>query len=215
MPDLGFAVEGAAAVPYCATPTIGLALRVTNRAGDRVHAVALDCQVRIEAQRRSYTAAEQEGLADLFGEPSRWSQTLHSLLWAHAAVSVPPFEETAVVPVHLPCTADLNVLAARYFHALEDGGVPVTLLFSGSIFHAGPDGALQVARVPWSAEATYDLPVAAWREQLDLYFPNTAWLALRRDVFDRLHAYRASRGLLTWEQALEELLQGAPEGASR
>jgi hypothetical protein len=209
VPDLTFAVDSAEAVAFCVTPTIGVRLRVANRQADRVHAVALDCQVRIDAQRRRYDDRERQRLAELFGEPRRWSQTLRSLLWAHARVSVPPFEGETTVLLHVPCTADFNVLAAKYFNALDRGTVPVGLLFSGSVFHAGPGGALTVARIPWSAEATFDLPVAVWHELLDLYYPNTTWLTLRMDSFERLQAYRASRGLLTWEQALDALLAGA------
>ena len=42
-------------------------------------------------------------------------------------------------------------------------------------------------------------------------YPNTAWLNLRKDVFDRLLAYKSRRGLPTWEQAVESLLLGAEE----
>jgi len=211
VPDLAFAVESAEAVPYCATPTLGVAVRVTNRQEDRVHAVALDCQVRIDAHRRRYGGGERERLTELFGEPARWSQTLRSLLWAHAHTSVPPFAGQTVVQLPVPCTADFNVLAAKYFHALDGGAVPVSLLFSGTIFYAGETGALTVARIPWSAEATFELPVSAWHELLDLYYPNTAWLTVRMDTFDRLQEYRVRRGLPTWEQALDQLLEGAAE----
>ena len=211
MPELEFAVAGAAAVPFCAAPTLALKLQVTNQGVERVHAVSLDCQIRIEAQRRRYSPAEKEQLVELFGEPSRWGQTLRSLLWTNASVSVPPFEGGTVVDLHVPCTADFNVLAGKYFSALEDGRVPISLLFSGSVFYAREDGALQMARIPWSAEAVYDLPISAWTDLLDLYFPNVSWLSLRQNVFDRLYAYRTRRGLTSWEQALEELLERAVE----
>jgi hypothetical protein len=209
VPDLTFAVVDAKAVPYCVAPTIGVELRVANRLADRVHAVALDCQIRIDAGRRRYDEHERQRLVELFGQPERWSQTLRSFLWTHARVSVPPFERETSVQLHVPCTADFNVLATKYFHALGRGTVPVSLLFSGTVFHAGEAGALTVARIPWSTEATFELPVSVWHELLDLYYPNTTWLTLRRDAFERLQAYRASRGLLTWEQALDALLAGA------
>jgi Family of unknown function (DUF6084) len=38
------------------------------------------------------------------------------------------------------------------------------------------------------------------------HYPNSAWLSLRRDVFDRLAAYKSRLGMLTWEQAIEHLL---------
>jgi hypothetical protein len=216
MPDLRFAVMDAVAVPHCAAPTLAFRLRVANAAGDAVHAVALDCQVRIDAQRRRYAPAEKERLVELFGEPGRWSQTLRSLLWTHARVSVPPFQAETEADLHVPCTADFNVLAGKYFSALEPGAtVPVSLLFSGSVFYVGEGGGLQVARIPWSAEAAFDLPVAAWKDVIELYYPNTAWLSLRRDAFDRLYAYRTARGLPTWERALDELLDAAAAEATR
>jgi hypothetical protein len=54
---------------------------------------------------------------------------------------------------------------------------------------------------------------------MDIYYPNSAWLCLRRDVFDRLYQYKRGRGMATWEQALESILPSATEpsekGASR
>lgn len=216
MPDLSFAVVGAAPVPYSIAPALALKLHVTDGDGGVIEAIALDCQVRIEAQRRRYQAAERERLVELFGEAPRWAQTLRSLLWTHAAVSVPRFAGSVDVDLPVPCTADFAQLAGKYFAALEDRApVPITLLFTGTVFARDEGGALQVARIPWTAEAAYDLPVPLWRALLDAYYPNTGWLTLRRDVFDRLYAYRAQRGFLTWEAALEALLEAAPEEAPR
>jgi hypothetical protein len=215
MPDLDFAVEGAEVVTFAVTPTLALKLRITDSGEEPVHAVMLDCQVRIEAPRRRYVPAERERLGDLFGDPSRWSQTLRSLLWTHASVNVPPFTGSVLVDLRLPCTYDFNVQVTKYFDSLEDGEVPLTLLFSGSVFFAGPGGALQVERVSWSKEAGYRLPVRVWRDVIDHYYPNAAWLNLHKDVFDRLAAYKARRGLPTWEQALEELLLNAEELRAR
>ncbi|HEY4864197.1 MAG TPA: DUF6084 family protein [Candidatus Dormibacteraeota bacterium] len=215
MPDLDFAVEGAEVVTFAVAPTLALKLRITDSGEEPVHAVMLDCQVRIEAPRRRYVPAERERLGDLFGDPSRWSQTLRSLLWTHASVNVPPFAGSVLVDLRLPCTYDFNVQVTKYFDSLEDGEVPLTLLFSGSVFFAGPGGALQVERVSWSKEAGYRLPVRVWRDVIDHYYPNTAWLNLHKDVFDRLAAYKARRGLPTWEQALEALLLNAEELRAR
>jgi hypothetical protein len=41
---------------------------------------------------------------------------------------------------------------------------------------------------------------------MDLYYPNSAWLRLRRDVFESLHAFKQQQGLATWEDAIEHLL---------
>ena len=84
-------------------------------------------------------------------------------------------------------------------------------MFSGSIFHAGRMG-LQIAQIPWDREATYRLPVRVWKEMMDLYYPNTAWICLRRETFERLYEFKSRHGIPTWEQALERLL-GVTAGA--
>src|SRR5208282_6694387 len=89
---------------------------------------------------------------------------------------------------------------------LEDGEIPLNLLFSGTMFHEGEEGALQVAQIPWDKEAAFRLPVSVWKEMMERYYPNSAWLCLRKDVFDRLYQYKIRQGLPTWEQTLESLL---------
>jgi hypothetical protein len=41
---------------------------------------------------------------------------------------------------------------------------------------------------------------------MEIYYPNSAWLCLRRDVFEKIYQYKVERGIPTWEQALENLL---------
>jgi hypothetical protein len=45
-----------------------------------------------------------------------------------------------------------------------------------------------------------------WRDAMQAAFGDSAWLRLPRDTFDRLYAFRAQRGLASWEAAIEELL---------
>jgi uncharacterized protein DUF6084 len=208
MPELTYEIEGAALLPFAATPQLGLQLRVTDGDPDPcpISAVSLSCQIRIEPARRRYGTAEKERLLDLFGAPSRWGQTLRGLLWTHASLIVPPFTGSTLVDLPVPCTFDFNVAATKYFEALEDGEVPISLLFRGTIFHTGDDGTLRAAPIPWEKEADFRLPVRVWRDMMDHYYPNTAWLCLRRDVFDRIYQLKMSRGIPTWEQALEYLL---------
>jgi hypothetical protein len=65
---------------------------------------------------------------------------------------------------------------------------------------------LQVAPISWEQEARYRLPVKIWRDMMDSYYPNTVWINMHKDVFERLYRYKMQRGLLNWEQALERLL---------
>jgi hypothetical protein len=207
MPDLSFMVESAASVPYAAAPTIAFKLRISNAiAGEAIHTVALRCQIQIEATRRRYTIEEQRNMLDLYGEPERWNKTLRSLLWTLASVVVTGFEGSISTDLLIPCTFDFNVAATKYFEGLTEGEIPLRLMFSGTVFYAGEDGALQVAPISWEQEAAFKLPQSVWREMMDSYYPNTAWLSLRRDVFDRLYQYKTQHVIPTWEQALERIL---------
>lgn len=211
MPSLTFEVEAAEAIPFAAAPTIAFRLRVTSQP---VQSVALRCQIQIEAQRRRYTSVERHGLRDLFGEPDRWGQTLRPLLWTHVSTTVPEFSGSIAVDLPVACTFDFNVAAAKYFHAMEDDDVPLVFQFSGTVFYASEDGAMQIGQIGWDKEARFRMPARVWREMMDLYYPESAWLRLSRDVFDRLHDYKQSAGLATWEQAIESLLPALKKQAA-
>lgn len=206
-PRLDFAVERVAAAEHAAVPTLLFGVHV-DAGGRAIRSLSLNAQIRIDATRRRYSDEERERLYELYGPPADWSRTLRSLLWTHVATTVPSFEGEATLELAVPCSYDFEVaVASKYLHALgEESEVPLELLFSGTIFFAGAEGRLQVAHVPWDREARCTMPVRVWRQAVDAAFPNAAWLRLSRDTFDRLQAYRASRALLTWDAALEELL---------
>jgi hypothetical protein len=176
-----------------------------------IHSIALRCQIRIEPTKRRYQPDEQERLHDLFGEPSRWGQTLKAMLWTNTSLVVPPFTGSTIAELPVPCTFDFNIAATKFFYALGDGEVPLNLLFSGTIFYEGVDGHLLIEQIPWDKEANFRLPVRTWKDMMALYYPNTAWLCLRQDAFDRLQQFKSRCGLPTWEAAVERLLDGAAE----
>jgi hypothetical protein len=220
MPDLDFRVEAAEPERFAAAPLLRFRVGVTEvvRTGAEptpVHSVVLRCQVRVEPGRRRYTAAEQQRLLDLFGTPERWGQTLRPFPWALVSAVVPPFTGAGAADVPVPCCYDFSLAATKYFDALGEGDIPLCFLFSGTIFYEAAGGALQVAQIPWEKEATFRLPAATWRGLMQAYYPNSAWLNLRRDVFDRLAQYRSRQALATWEQALERLLAAGEEAATR
>jgi hypothetical protein len=211
MIDLGFSVLGVRAEPYAAVPTLIFRLRVTESTGERIHAVALRCQIQIEPRQRHYAAPEGERLLELFGETQRWGDTLKTILWTHASLMIPGFTGSTEVDLPVACTYDFEVIAAKYFHALDDGEIPLLLLFSGTVFTRGQTG-FSVEPVPWEKEAPFRLPVKVWRELMDSYFPGGAWIRLRRESFDALHHFKGRRALPTWDDAVEALLAAAGEG---
>lgn len=208
MPDLRIEAGEAKVVPYAAVPTIAFQLEIENgAANEEIHTIALRCQIQIETTRRGYTPEEQTRMLDLFGNPERWGQTLRSLLWLHTSLVVPQFNgQRTTIDMHVPCTFDFNVASTKYFDGLNSGDIPLMMLFSGTVFYASGEDALQVAPIPWELEARHRLPVETWREMMSVYYPNSVWLNLHRDVFERLNRFKSQHGIPTWEQALERAL---------
>lgn len=212
MPDLKITVDTAESVLFAASPTLAFKLRVENADREEaIHTVALRCQIKIEVARRRYTTADQEHLRDLFDVPERWGQTLRNLLWVNTSTVIPQFRGVTTADLHVPCTFDFSVAATKYFNGLADGEIPVCLMFSGTVFYADPAGALRVAPISWDKETRFRLPLKVWKDMMDAYYPNTAWLCLRRDVFEELHRFKVERGIPTWEQAFEIMLAAQKE----
>ncbi len=208
MPDLSFEVIGAEVPPFAAVPTLIFKLRIANAPPeDHIHSISLRSQIQIAVNRRRYSPEAQVRLLELFGEPHRWGDTLRPLLWTHCSAVIPQFSGSAVADLPISCTYDFEIAATKYFDALEDGEIPLNFLFSGTIFYEGEAGNLQVEQIPWSREAFYRLPVATWKEMIARYYPNSAWIRLHKDVFDRLYQYKATQSLPTWEAAITRLLE--------
>jgi hypothetical protein len=212
MPDLQLMIESVEVVQYASTPLMAFKVRIANNPSEEIiHTVALRAQIQIEVTRRKYDSNEQARLLDLFGEPERWSQTLRNMLWTHASVVVPRFTGSVLADIPVPCTFDFNVAATKYFHGVTSGDLPLCFQFSGTVFYQKEGEALQVAPISWDKEAKYRLPVKVWKDLMDVYYPNSAWLALQRDTFDKLYQYKVREGIPTWEQALERALKALPE----
>lgn len=207
MPDLHFSIEGIQIAQHAAVPTLCFKLRVENRLREeQIHSILLRCQIQIEAPRRRYTADEKERLYELFDRPERWGKTLKPLLWTHTTAVVPAFTGSILTDLLVPCTFDFNVAGTKYFHAISEGDVSLTLLFSGTVFHANDGGDLQVAQLPWDRETPCRFSVNLWRELMQTYYPHGVWLCLRQDVFEQVSEFKVRNGLPSFEAALEKIL---------
>jgi hypothetical protein len=103
---------------------------------------------------------------------------------------------------------DLEVAAGKYFHSLRNGVVPLSLVFSGTVFRstlAGP----RVEPVPWHLQASYRLPVEVWGQLMDAYFPGEAWMRLRRGTVDAVARYKTTKAIASWDDAILTLLATA------
>ena len=208
MPELVFDCIGARPERYAVVPSFSLTLRISETTGQPVDAIALRAQLRIEPFRRAYSDAEADRLHDLFGERQRWSDTLKPLQFAMLSTMVPGFTGSIEIDLPVPFSYDLQIASTRYFSSLDDGEIPLLLLFSGTIFGQA-DGRLQVQQVPWSKETTFQLPVSLWREAVDAHFPDAAWITMNRHTLDELIRFKTRHALPTWDATVAALLAQA------
>ncbi len=208
IPELDFEVLDVS-VARGVVPLLSFRLRITEHAGVPVDAVTLELQIQIEAARRRYKdKREQEALLDLFGEPHRYAKTVRTMVLALATTQVQRFTGSIECDVRVPSSFDLGLAWVKYFHALEDGEVPLAFQFSGTVFYQAENGNLQIAKIPWDREAFFRMPLKVWKQMIDEHYPDDNWLTLRRDVFDRLYRYKARNSLSSWEETISALLAG-------
>lgn len=216
LPDLNFAVTGVRALEHAAVPTLAFRLAIARTGGGPVRSVTLSTTVRIAAGRRRYDADDRFALARLFGQPEQWATSMRPLAWAQLTTAVPPFDHEAEADLLVPCSREPELAVTGYFDAVQGGHVPLDFLFSGTVFHTGPEGRLRTAQISWAKEAAYDLPAGLWHELTGRYFGNASWLRVSRDVEEQLGRHRDRHGHATWDDTLRALLTTgqAPVGAT-
>ncbi|MDQ6835251.1 MAG: DUF6084 family protein [Actinomycetota bacterium] len=207
-PELEFAVTGAAHVAFAATPTMLFSATAQDPGGHEIQSLALTAQVMIDPARRGYDPPTRERLAELFGPPSSWAPSTSGLFWARVSVGVPSFAGATTFAIEVPCTYDLEVAAAKYFYAVQDGEIPLSFHFNGSVFFHGAGGGLQVSPVSWSSTAQYRMPVEVWRTMIAEHYPGGGWIRVSDDTLRALNARRAGRGLASFDACVAELLDG-------
>lgn len=210
MSELVFDCLGAEPDLYGAMPTINFQLRISETTGERIHAIALRIQMRIEPKRRRYSNTEGDRLLDLFGEKDRWGDTVKPMQFCFVDVMVPSFTGAIELDIPVPCTYDLEVSSAKYFRSLDSGEIPLLMLFSGTMFTKGPTG-FSVEQVPWHKEVSYGLPVKVWDELMEAHFPGSTWIRMSKETLDALGFFKSHRALTNWDETLKALLAEAGE----
>jgi hypothetical protein len=207
IPDPQFAILAARSLRHAAVPMMSLDLGVSEPNGRPMWMIALSVSLMIEPARRRYDEATRERLLELFGPPERWAVSTHSLLWSTCDVLVPAFTDTTVVPLPVPCSFDMEIAAVKYLHALADGEAPLAVHFNGTIYYPGDDGQMQMTLVPWSTSIDYRLEMALWRQTVEHYYPNTAWVPVHTETLAALQRAKLARGAPTLDACVRGLLE--------
>jgi hypothetical protein len=209
VPEPSFEVTGAAHREFAAAPTMVFSITVSEPGGCPVQSMALSAQVMIDPARRGYDRGARGRLTELFGPPASWAPSTQGLALARVFAQVPAFIGSTTFALELPCTYDLEVAAAKYFYALDDGVAPLSFHWVGTVFYRDESGRLQVTPVPWSASAQFEMPVNAWREMIAAHYPGGGWIRVSNETLAALNSRRAARGLPSFDALLEELLADA------
>lgn len=211
MPDVDFQIAGVRTAINGLTPVMLFDLQIASHPADvPVQSILLQSQIRIESTRRRYSEASRKRFVELFGPSDDWGRTLRDMLWTNQSVTVPAFTGSTTVELTVPCTFDLTVATAKYFYGIDDGEIPLLFLFTGTMFYTDA-GRILIQRISWESECRYEMPIEQWTTLMDDHYPNSAWMYLDREVFDRLYAYKQRNGLTSWDAALSRLLDGLEE----
>jgi hypothetical protein len=211
VPDLNFKVESVAAVSHAAVPMYNFRIRVSGPGAVSIHAVALECRIFVAVPWQEYSQDDLDRLDDLFGEPSRWGQHHRPMPWTSSSLIVPPFTGIGMFDLQAPCSFDFDVAATKYFYGLQQGSAPLRFEFTGTVFHQTESGGVGVSPIPVGKEARFSLQAHIWTAMMEAYYPDSLWLRLPRDIFDRLSQYKSEQHIPTWEDMLERMLPAAPE----
>jgi hypothetical protein len=202
-----FAVSAVEADPHASTPLLRFVVDVTDPSEREIYTIALAAQVQIDADRRTYDPATRERLHDLFGEPKQIPQTAGPIQIGRVETLVPSFRGTGSFALAVPLSGDVELAMTRYFASLEDGTVPLTFLFSGSIFYCGEADRLQVTLVPWSCEARYRLRLATYRDLIERRYASSGFVRVQAGTLAALRKRRTERGFPTFDATIEDALQ--------
>jgi len=55
------------------------------------------------------------------------------------------------------------------------------------------------------------MPVAVWREAINLHYPDSAWFQVRRDTMAALRRFKSRNALPTWDATITALLESVSE----
>lgn len=216
MPDLSFRIGEVGVMSYAAVPTLLARLHIANAVdAEEIQSISLNVQLQLLPLGRTYSSIEESRLLDLFGEREQWGRTMRPLHWMNLLVKVAPFSAETTLELALPCSVDFDVAANKYFYGLEQGSITVAAYFSGTVFYVGDTGAMQIAQIPWDREARFQIPAEAWKAAIHAHYPDSAWLRLPQETFDRLYRFKVARGIPMWNAVIEQLLNQAESSGTR
>ena len=136
----------------------------------------------------------------------RARSTTTSFRWAQADALVGAFEGATELELVVPCTYDLELASAKYFHGAGDGDAPLRFHFNGTVFYDVGGGRMQIVQIPWDRSPRFSMPIGVWRRAIESVYPYRAWVPVHTQTLARLERRKANLGLPTFDAVVEALL---------
>ena len=206
-PLLDFEVRNVTPVAHAAAPTLRFELAIDEGSEREIFTIALSVSIEIEPAQRRYDPETRERLVELLGDPQKIGAPTRTMHWTRLGVLVPAFTGSTTVGVDVLCNYDLEIGATSYFHAVEDGEVPLAFNFNGSVYYQGEGGQLQIVQISWEESSSYRMPIEVWQRMIETFYPNRGWIPAGEGTIERLRRFKLEQGLPSYEAALERLLE--------
>ncbi|MDP9228642.1 MAG: DUF6084 family protein [Actinomycetota bacterium] len=214
-PWLKFEITGAQFLKYAAAPTLSFAVDINDESGCEIFMASLTVQIQTEPKKRSYTPEERERLTELFGDPKKWGQSAQRLQLSAEKVLLRPFTGTTSVDVEMLCNYDLELAAAKYFHAVDGGTVPMVFHWNGTVYYTDSEDKLQMVQIPWDTVSDHQLDIDVWKRMMDHYYPHRGWVPVQSETLEALRKLKTERGLMTFDDTVRYLIgEAGGEAAS-
>ena len=215
MPDLGFKFEGAESAKFAASPQINFKLRLNN--SDPYGSNSFR-RLAVSDSTRGYATPLYRGGATKAARSVRRTRALEPDSAQSALDSreceCPSLSAGKLLSISRCHARSISTWARRnIFMGWATDKCPSASCSAELFSMRAMASPLQVAPISWDKEARFNLPVKVWHDMMDSYYPNTAWIHLRRDVFERLYDYKVRHGIPTWEQAFGTNAAGGRTGA--
>ena len=114
--------------------------------------------------------------------------------WTTETVLIPSFTGSTTANIEVLCNYDVELAAAKYFHSVTDGEIPLAFHFNGSVYYSAGTAASRSSRCPGTRRANFALPLSVWTEMIDSYYPYRGWVPVHRDTLDALQRLKARSG---------------------
>ena len=200
-------VTGVRAIEHAAAPTLASPSAWSDDSGREVFMAGLGVQIQIEPAKRRYDDESKAKLTELFGDPHRWSTTAQRMHWTSESMLVPSFtRHRTAAEIQVLCNYDVELAAAKYFHSVTDGEVPLAFHFNGSVYYSGDEGRLQIVQVPWDTLVDFAMPVVGLEGDDRLLLPLPRLGAGSPRHARRAAAAQGEAGAPTLDAAMTELL---------